>query len=121
MTRIAPTATQATPTLPSASGVAPLDAAAGAAATAATAPAAHAALAPQVMTAAFERLRGASLASPGVAVEHLVGEAVRASLDAQLGAVSARVREQLGGQITQILLDDPGTRLRLERLMGAPS
>lgn len=117
MTRIAPTATQATPTLPTDPSAAPASAA-RAPATASAAAVAQAAAVPQVMAAAFERLRATGPLAPNTSVEHVVGEAVRASLDAQFAGLGEGVRQKLAGQITQILLDDPGTRLRLDRLMG---
>lgn len=119
MTRIAPTATQATPTLPTDPAASPLTAAHAPAAAPAAAPLAQAAAAPQVMAAAFERLRASGPLAPGTSVEHAVGAAVRESLDAQFAGLGEGVRQKLAGQLTQILLDDPGTRLRLERLMGA--
>jgi hypothetical protein len=118
MTRIAPTATQATPTLPTDPSAAPTSAARGAAAAPAATAVSQAAALPQVMAAAFERLRATGPLSPNSSVEHVVGEAVRASLDTQFAGLGEGVRQKLADQITQILLDDPGTRLRLDRLMG---
>jgi hypothetical protein len=118
MTRIAPTATQATPALPTDAAASPLSATHAATAPTAATALTQAAAAPQVMAAAFERLRASAALAPNTPVEHLVGEAVRSSLEAQFAGLGDALQQKLAGQITQILLDDPGTRLRLERLMG---
>lgn len=73
----------------------------------------------QVVAAAFERLRGAAVQHPGTPVERLVSEAVGATLETQLGELTLPLRERMTGQITQVLLDDPVLRARLDRLMGA--
>jgi len=74
-----------------------------------------------VVGAAFERLRDVARAHPGASPETWVREAVAATLEARLPALGGAVRGRLAEQIAQALLEDPGTRQRLARLMGEPS
>ena len=124
MTRISPPSTQAVaPALESlgARAVGTVGAPNGPVAPAPAAALATAAAPNAVVAAAFERLRGAARIQPDTSVELLVGEAVRATLDSEFGGVAALVRQRVAGEITQVLLDDPTLRVRLERLMGSES
>lgn len=67
----------------------------------------------------FERLGDAALRSPDRPAPELVHETVQAALAADLPGLGAAARVTLATRITQVLLDDPALRLRLERLMGA--
>jgi hypothetical protein len=74
-----------------------------------------------VLGAAFERLRDVARAHPGASPETWIREAVTATLETRLPTVGGAVRGRLADQITQALLDDPGTRQRLARLLGDPA
>ena len=75
----------------------------------------------QVLAGAFERLRGVGANPSGRPVDDSVREAVRETLERQLPTVGEPLRAQLADQISQVLLDDPSLRARLDRLMGSPA
>jgi hypothetical protein len=74
-----------------------------------------------VVGAAFERIRDLARANPEVEASTWVREAVASTLEAHLPSLGLSARDRLAGQIAQVLLDDPGTRQRLARLLGDPA